>query len=829
LEKMMNSDKLSKVTTSLQNMVGDSRIPPDVTEKLCEAIDQLECLAVPMFSVELGEITKDFRTWADRVTQKCQTGCADTEDCDNCDLWSGLEPLLTRVDSLAAPKTQPPHYPELLREICACLSAQGRPPGREQLERWRDMLGGETVQPGELKEVLEANEFLRAENKRRAQVAVRLETRIAELESQSPESVAEVVREMDEVMACNPPDGAAGWKTIRIKDWRDRLSGASVGPVEVWGECNNCGPRPFQWGLIRPDHKPGDQCPCCYLDDYDCDGVLVSLPVHGAQPKSAVPADVYVQCFISHGPGDVPGATMFELQHGSESIPVAVCVHANSNGMAIPEKFKRKRAAVHGVEDIQDDEEPTKEALEAYLMEVTVRAEELQAQLAETEEINAEYRTTIAQQQVDVAKAEARLRQSADDCDECEHVMTVAELERRLKDKTLKHIVGLKINECLHAWLKAQTAERDELRRKLAIEEEQKHEAMKQAYEFTREIDGLEARLKDVNHHAVLVSGTVPNTCPDRLQLVERIQAIGAAEPQPESTEQDEPDDPCESCAVKCEPDNCPEYNFDAPDEPPEKAEQLPVCPDCGREHDVFPSDLEQSFCECTGYKTPEQWLRHVELRKALQTPCRKCCPIGVGTMYMPVVTVDGGLRCPECKASGTPAEWLKRNEAKDDDHTTAPTPPRPPGTMGKTRDANTQSAGIPDTRDRDDDNAVHAALAQDMAAVPEMQGGGDGVALERARARHEEASKAGAAGYLDEAMAEMDAALEAVLEHLEGEQKRISRVYVGLDEIEATVRDEQNWARDYQSKGATAIQQLGGRLDALEAAPKQHQEEKGK
>lgn len=46
----------------------------------------------------------------------------------------------------------------------------------------------------------------------------------------------------------------------------------------AWGECNSCGSRPFAWGLIRPDHKPGDQCPCCYLDDYDCDGTLVSLP-----------------------------------------------------------------------------------------------------------------------------------------------------------------------------------------------------------------------------------------------------------------------------------------------------------------------------------------------------------------------------------------------------------------------------------------------------------------------------------------------------------------------------------------------------------------------
>jgi len=40
-------------------------------------------------------------------------------------------------------------------------------------------------------------------------------------------------------------------------------------------ECNVCGKRPVQWGLLRPDAAPGDQCPCCYLDDYDCDGTLV--------------------------------------------------------------------------------------------------------------------------------------------------------------------------------------------------------------------------------------------------------------------------------------------------------------------------------------------------------------------------------------------------------------------------------------------------------------------------------------------------------------------------------------------------------------------------
>ena len=44
-------------------------------------------------------------------------------------------------------------------------------------------------------------------------------------------------------------------------------------------ECNSCGSRPVQWGLLSADSKPGDQCPCCFLADYDCDGTLVELLV----------------------------------------------------------------------------------------------------------------------------------------------------------------------------------------------------------------------------------------------------------------------------------------------------------------------------------------------------------------------------------------------------------------------------------------------------------------------------------------------------------------------------------------------------------------------
>jgi hypothetical protein len=40
-------------------------------------------------------------------------------------------------------------------------------------------------------------------------------------------------------------------------------------------ECTVCGNRPGAWGLMKGSERAGDQCPCCYLDDYDCDGVLV--------------------------------------------------------------------------------------------------------------------------------------------------------------------------------------------------------------------------------------------------------------------------------------------------------------------------------------------------------------------------------------------------------------------------------------------------------------------------------------------------------------------------------------------------------------------------
>lgn len=38
--------------------------------------------------------------------------------------------------------------------------------------------------------------------------------------------------------------------------------------------CNACGETPARAALIPLDAKPGDQCPCCFIPDMDCDGTL---------------------------------------------------------------------------------------------------------------------------------------------------------------------------------------------------------------------------------------------------------------------------------------------------------------------------------------------------------------------------------------------------------------------------------------------------------------------------------------------------------------------------------------------------------------------------
>jgi hypothetical protein len=71
--------------------------------------------------------------------------------------------------------------------------------------------------------------------------------------------------------------------------WGIPVSSQSSGIEPIWTdrhirrvtprlECSSCGSRPYRFELITDKHKAGDQCPCCYLDDYDCDGTLVEIP-----------------------------------------------------------------------------------------------------------------------------------------------------------------------------------------------------------------------------------------------------------------------------------------------------------------------------------------------------------------------------------------------------------------------------------------------------------------------------------------------------------------------------------------------------------------------
>ena len=45
---------------------------------------------------------------------------------------------------------------------------------------------------------------------------------------------------------------------------------------------------------------------------------------------------------------------------------------------------------------------------------------------------------------------------------------------------------------------------------------------------LAKRIVRLEERIADIHQHAILVSGVVPNDCPNRESLVEKIQAIGS-------------------------------------------------------------------------------------------------------------------------------------------------------------------------------------------------------------------------------------------------------------------------------------------------------------
>lgn len=519
--------------------------------------------------------------------------CKDKEKCDACER-----------------QTQQPARPELLREICACLSATGKPPSRAQLERWRDMLGGETVQPGEsVAEVVRVLRGWQAKN--------------LEAYKFQREDVKDLIRH----------------RGAELERLADHLSRASVGPAEVWVQPSDAKVRIFatreahaRWYKTNAISGAADENGRDLFE-------AIRVPVHGAQPK----------------------------QEGGECEGCA----------AGPCSDNRKQ------------------------LECIIRLQQ-----------EVKHFSTFAEKETARAEtAKAKLAESADDCDDCEHAeryeratREASELRRRLtttqndRDRLLERNTELET----HAAHRALRVERDELRRKLeraeaaakgskaalgealrklAIEEEQKHEAMKQAYEFTREIDGLQRELVDINHHAVLVSGTVPNTCPDRQRLVERIQSIGAVDLQPESTEQVR----CR-CGEAMVDGKCPRDIEPSGDDSSaeyrrhmlaklrcvhgpilNRAEQddrgeLPGCPDCG-ERRIDPDGLVS--CNCLGALSRESWLRHV----AERTVCVKCGELPD--------LVPGGLLCStgmtdECAVLGyvPPREWLKRNEVKDNGRT---------------------------------------------------------------------------------------------------------------------------------------------------------------
>jgi hypothetical protein len=880
---------------------------------------RLESIAAPVPSAELGEITKDFRTWADRVTQKCQTGCADTEDCDNCDLWSGLEPLLTRVeslaaptpsaelgkiadklrhackalygdytnghleksepvtniehhgkrlhaladeldslaapetkqpqpttakpyhgfvcarcdgvnmgraylvcddcisqsaDSIAAPETQPPHHPELLREICACLSAQGRPPSKEQLERWRDMLGGETVQPGECnsksKEFSAGEDFMSEFIRERMARALGLEPpqplmalekearRLRTIESHQPESVAEVVREIDaelreiaqevsdETRRARRQGG--GIDTETGNEWTNdiraiasrlsrRLSRASVGPAEVWVKTRLSDGEVIGVRHIEPRDDWGGGRATSRSDTGE-NTKEQRFTVHGAQPKQECEDRIV-------GPdGEWTCGPKREL-------------------------------------------EEARKTYQGYVERAVARAETAEAQLAEIEEINAEYRTTIAQQQVDVAKAEARLRQSADDCDECEHA------ERYEAAHTAASLFSVAME---HQHLLKELVEEDRAR-------------------ILRKLEGQKKRTKEMEE-LYLAAARRHNAA----------RYGWTYEPQPESTEQDncprcnKPRMPARhaqtsevlGCICEVEQDDCGKEMRDECNvcrllqaclvqgplgltgkhcpinDMQDDRGELPVCPDCGtidchkgRDNDPIWSGVVWYSCKCNSKRySEEDWLRHVELRKALKTACRECGDLpnvqggkGPRTAFCCCVCCENerGPCDGDCgNRLHTPAEWLKRNEVKDEgsekvrERVRPTTGPAKQGDLsgvhgqdhketeavGETGSYGRQVGSALENEVKDDDETGHARGAGDCT-------GDDGAvgadvahvapALERAREKIQRAYR-----HLGKPTG-VEAALYDVLEHLEGEQRRTEETRQFAKRINATVGEHDN------------------------------------
>jgi hypothetical protein len=559
------------------------------------------------------------------VTLAYQGSEADGYEVESCDCKDK-----ERCDACERQTQQPAHHPELHSEICACLSATGRPPSREQLEKWRDMLGGETVQP--------------------------------------PESVAEVVREMNALISAVEDCGSDMIDTEGLRRWVRMLSRTSVGPAEVWI------PRSYE-------HKVFADCP---QDEPIHPTLWRRVPVHGVQPK----------------------------QEGGE------CCE----------------------KEVSEEQDWWVKQYKA----VKAERDKLRAQLAE----------------------------SVADCDDCEHATTVAELERRLKDKTLKHAVGLEMNERLHAWLKARTAERDELRRRLVIEEQQTADARDMALRYGKQSDIYQLQL------ACLVSamkawGSEEDGIPQEAweAYANARTALGwefvdEPMPQPESTEQGD----CPRCrnsgVVAADDGDAMDCSCGAPgDAEQDERGELPGCPDCG--HDWTHTQTAEYSCACFATSSREVWLRHV----AERTVCREC---GKRPVFIP--HADGRTIEHICKdgyvTTYTPAEWLKRNEVKDEDDS------------------------IRDVHDRP------GSICSGDAAVSEVT-----PALERARdiMRLSEAHFADPTGENDRARTDMvGEAVKAILEHLEGLEERLRG----------------RWKSDGPDDVVMRVSVNEKRLDALETKP---------
>lgn len=89
-----------------------------------------------------------------------------------------------------------------------------------------------------------------------------------------------------EIYPCKPEIFAATYEPERLE--RNTLAGGGAKPRL---ECNTCGNVDY---VLRGHEKAGDQCPCCFIPDRDCDGTLVEIvesPSPTWRPMETAPKD----------------------------------------------------------------------------------------------------------------------------------------------------------------------------------------------------------------------------------------------------------------------------------------------------------------------------------------------------------------------------------------------------------------------------------------------------------------------------------------------------------------------------------------------------------